>query len=62
MNGAVFTLSAEAGLVCRMEVDKRKAKFTGESEGKMHDFGFLSSMGESGEKQENYVRFYGSMG
>jgi YHS domain-containing protein len=62
MNGAVFTLSAEAGLVCRMEIDKRKAKFTGEYEGAMHDFGFLSSERESGEKQENYVRFYGSRG
>jgi hypothetical protein len=37
MNGAVFTFSAEAGLVCRMEVDKRKAKFSNEYEGTMHD-------------------------
>jgi YHS domain-containing protein len=51
MNGAVFTLSAEAGLVCRMEVEKRKAKFTGEYEGTMHDFSSLPKR-ESGEKPE----------
>jgi len=36
VNGAVFTFSAEAGLVCRMEVDKRKAKFSNEYEETMH--------------------------
>jgi hypothetical protein len=52
INGVVFTLSAEAGLVCRMEVDKRRAKFTSESEGVMNDFGPLSSRGEPGEIPE----------
>jgi hypothetical protein len=46
MNGAVFTLSEEAGLVCRMEVDKRKAKFTGEYEGTMRNSGSLFSKRE----------------
>ena len=46
MNGAVFTLSTEAGLVCRMEVDKRKAKLTGEYEGAMHNLSYLFSKRE----------------
>jgi YHS domain-containing protein len=62
MNGAVFTLSAEAGLVCRMEVDKRKAKLTGEYEGTMHDFSSLPSKRELGEEPEKYMQFYGPRG
>jgi YHS domain-containing protein len=56
MNGAVFTLSAEAGLVCRMEVDKRRAKFTSEYEGAMNDFGPLSTKREPGEMPEKYMQ------
>lgn len=46
MNGAVFTLSAEAGLVCRMEVDKRKVKFAGEYEGAIHNLSSLATKRE----------------
>lgn len=53
MSGAVFTLSAEAGLVCRMEVDRRRAKLTIEYGGTMYDFGSLSSKRESGERLLN---------
>lgn len=59
MNGVVFTLSEEAGLVCRMEVDNRKSKLAGEYEGATHNFSSLSSRRESGEKPEKYALLYG---
>ena len=60
MNGAVFTLSAEAGLVCRMEVDKRRSKFTSYYDGMTHNFSSLSSKRKLGEMPEKYIHFYGS--
>jgi hypothetical protein len=50
MNGAVFTFSVEAGLVCKMEIDKRKAKFTSDYEEKIHYLRSFSSKRESSEK------------
>ncbi len=60
MNGAVFTLSVEAGLICRMEVDKRRSKFASDYEGMMHNFSSLSSKRKLGETPEKYIYFYGS--
>ncbi len=59
MKGANFTLSTETGIVCRMEVDKRKAKFTSEYEGQMHYSLSLSGKNEYIRKPGEYINFYG---
>jgi len=59
MKGVNFTLSTETGIVCIMEVDKRKAKFTSEYEGQMHYFFSLLCKKELYENPAKYINFYG---
>jgi YHS domain-containing protein len=59
MNNTNSTLSTETDAVCKMEVNKGKAKFTSEYKGKAYYFCSLSCKEEFDENPEKYVNFYG---
>jgi phosphoglycerate dehydrogenase-like enzyme/YHS domain-containing protein len=59
MNSTDTTLSTETDAVCKMQVDKRKAKFMSEYKGKSYYFCSLSCKREFDENPEDYINFYG---
>lgn len=60
MNDMGSALSAETDAVCKMQVDKGKAKFTSKYKGKEYYFCSLSCKKEFDENPEKYISFYGS--
>jgi YHS domain-containing protein len=60
MNNMGSALSTETDVVCKMQVDKRNAKFTSEYKGKEYYFCSLSCKKKFDEDPEKYLSFYGS--
>jgi YHS domain-containing protein len=59
MKGTNFILSTETGIVCMMEVDKRKAKYTSDYEGQIHYSLSLSVKNEYIRKSGECINLYG---
>jgi YHS domain-containing protein len=60
MNNMGSTLSTEKDVVCKMQVDKGKAKFTSNYKGKEYYFCSLSCKKTFDKNPEKYLSFYGS--
>ncbi len=62
MNSTDSTLSTETDTVCKMQVDKRKAKFTSEYKGKTYYFCALSCKKAFDENPEKDVKLWEPQG
>ncbi|HII91579.1 MAG TPA: YHS domain-containing protein [Methanosarcina sp.] len=60
MNNMGSALSTETDAVCKMQIDKGKAKFTSEHKGKEYYFCSLACKKKFDEDPEKYLSFYDS--